>query len=243
MHREGWQPQRPASQETCRDRTNVLGRGAPAGRLQPWALATGVLASHPLGPSPNIAGLPMSLSYDFDLLGHLVPQKPSASPEPIAKPSPPDLHIVPMPPVSPAPLPAPLASPPKPSDLGLDRSRDDLLTAFGKLTLTDRYLLAGESFQDMFARVSCAFADDIAHAQRLYDAMSRLWFMPATPVLSNGGTTRGLPISCFLNSVSHFARWHRRHLERERPARIQRGRHRHLFGARSGRSAKRSKAA
>jgi ribonucleoside-diphosphate reductase alpha chain len=49
--------------------------------------------------------------------------------------------------------------------------------------------------------VSCAFADDIAHAQRLYDAMSRLWFMPATPVLSNGGTTRGLPISCFLNAV------------------------------------------
>ena len=31
--------------------------------------------------------------------------------------------------------------------------------------------------------------------------MSRLWFMPATPVLSNGGTTRGLPISCFLNAV------------------------------------------
>ncbi len=26
--------------------------------------------------------------------------------------------------------------------------------------------------------------------------------MPATPILSNGGTTRGLPISCFLNSVS-----------------------------------------
>jgi len=53
----------------------------------------------------------------------------------------------------------------------------------------------------MFARVACAFADDIAHAQRLYDAMSRLWFMPATPVLSNGGTLRGLPISCFLNAV------------------------------------------
>lgn len=58
-----------------------------------------------------------------------------------------------------------------------------------------------ERFQDMFARVACAFADDIAHAQRLYDAMSRLWFMPATPVLSNGGTLRGLPISCFLNAV------------------------------------------
>ncbi len=83
----------------------------------------------------------------------------------------------------------------------MDRSRDDLLTAFGKATLNDRYLLEGESYQDMFARVSCAFADDVPHAQRLYDAMSRLWFMPATPVLSNGGTNRGLPISCFLNSV------------------------------------------
>ncbi len=100
-----------------------------------------------------------------------------------------------------APLGGPLAQKPKPSDLKLDRSRDSLLTAFGKATLDDRYLMPGESYQDMFARVSCAFADGIEHAQRLYDAMSQLWFMPATPVLSNGGTTRGLPISCFLNSV------------------------------------------
>jgi ribonucleoside-diphosphate reductase alpha chain len=56
-----------------------------------------------------------------------------------------------------------------------------------------------EDFQDLFARVASAYGDDAAHAQRLYDYMSRLWFMPATPVLSNGGTTRGLPISCFLN--------------------------------------------
>ncbi len=39
------------------------------------------------------------------------------------------------------------------------------------------------------------------HAQRVYDYISKLWFMPATPVLSNGGTGRGLPISCYLNSV------------------------------------------
>lgn len=83
----------------------------------------------------------------------------------------------------------------------LDRSRDDLLTDFGKKTLEDRYLLAGESYQDMFARVSTAYADDADHAQRVYDYMSRLWFMPSTPVLSNGGAARGLPISCFLNSV------------------------------------------
>ncbi|WP_085338320.1 ribonucleoside-diphosphate reductase subunit alpha [Aquidulcibacter paucihalophilus] len=83
----------------------------------------------------------------------------------------------------------------------VDRSRDALLTDFGKTTLEDRYLLQGESYQDMFARVATAYADDIAHAQRLYDYISKLWFMPATPVLSNGGAERGLPISCFLNSV------------------------------------------
>src|SRR6185295_4538273 len=83
-----------------------------------------------------------------------------------------------------------------------DPSRDALLTDFGKTTLIDRYLLTGESFQDMFARVATAYSDNIEHAQRIYDYMSKLWFMPATPVLSNGGANRGLPISCFLNSVN-----------------------------------------
>lgn len=82
-----------------------------------------------------------------------------------------------------------------------DKSRNDLLTDFGKRTLLDRYLLPDESFQDMFSRVAVAYADDTDHAQRLYDYMSQLWFMPATPVLSNGGAMRGLPISCFLNAV------------------------------------------
>ncbi len=86
-------------------------------------------------------------------------------------------------------------------DVVTDSSRDDLLTEFGKETLKDRYLLPGESYQDLFARVADAFADDQDHAQRLYDYISKLWFMPATPVLSNGGTGRGLPISCYLNSV------------------------------------------
>ncbi|MDZ7791417.1 MAG: ribonucleoside-diphosphate reductase subunit alpha [Xanthomonadales bacterium] len=100
-----------------------------------------------------------------------------------------------------APVPAPLGPRPDPADLALDHARDRLLTDFGRQTLADRYLLPGEGPQDMFARVACAFADDTDHAQRLYDYMSRLWFMPATPILSNGGTERGLPISCFLNSV------------------------------------------
>ncbi len=86
-------------------------------------------------------------------------------------------------------------------DVVTDKSRDALLTDFGKETLEDRYLLPGESYQDLFARVASAYADDQEHAQRLYDYISKLWFMPATPVLSNGGTGRGLPISCYLNSV------------------------------------------
>ncbi len=86
--------------------------------------------------------------------------------------------------------------------LTVDHGRDALLTDFGKETLQDRYLLPGESYQDLFVRVASAYADDAEHAQRMYDAISRLWFMPATPVLSNGGTGRGLPISCYLNSVS-----------------------------------------
>ena len=84
----------------------------------------------------------------------------------------------------------------------IDRSRDENLTTFGKATLTDRYLMPEESYQDLFARGAMYYGDDSEHAQRLYDYMSKLWFMPATPVLSNGGAERGLPISCFLNSVN-----------------------------------------
>ena len=101
---------------------------------------------------------------------------------------------------------APASAPTKPAlkivrEIEIDRTRDDLLTEFGKTTMEDRYLLPGESFQDMFARVARTYADDADHAQRIYDYISRLWFMPATPVLSNGGADRGLPISCFLNGV------------------------------------------
>ena len=84
----------------------------------------------------------------------------------------------------------------------IDYSRDKLLTEFSMKTLQDRYMIPGESSpQEAFARAANAFADDEDHAQRLYDYASNLWFMFATPVLSNGGTERGMPISCFLNYV------------------------------------------
>jgi ribonucleoside-diphosphate reductase alpha chain len=84
----------------------------------------------------------------------------------------------------------------------VDHRRDAKLTDFGRAVLDDRYLLPGETYQDLFARVATYYADDSGHAQRLYDYISNLWFMPATPVLSNGGTDRGLPISCFLNEAN-----------------------------------------
>src|SRR5437773_7860507 len=81
----------------------------------------------------------------------------------------------------------PSATPAKPArdalalvpSLKLDRGRDGLLTDFGKATMEDRYLLKGESYQDMFARVATAYSDDVDHAQRIYDYISKLWFMPA----------------------------------------------------------------
>jgi len=83
----------------------------------------------------------------------------------------------------------------------IDRSKDSKLTNFGKATLSDRYLGQNESYQDLFARVASTYADNNLHAQRIYNYISNLWFMPATPILSNGGTERGLPISCFLNEA------------------------------------------
>jgi len=84
----------------------------------------------------------------------------------------------------------------------IDQSRDERLTEFGKAVLEDRYLLPDEDPQALFARVASTYGDDDGHAQRIYDYMSKHWFMAATPVLSNGGADRGLPISCFLNESS-----------------------------------------
>lgn len=82
-----------------------------------------------------------------------------------------------------------------------NQKSDDLLTDFGKAVLKDRYLMNGENYQDLFARVANYYGDNKEHAQRIYNYIGKLWFMPATPILSNGGTDRGLPISCFLNEV------------------------------------------
>jgi len=74
----------------------------------------------------------------------------------------------------------------------LSYNRDNYLSEFSLKTLEDRYFVDGEkSPQEAFARAAKAFADNDEHAQRLYDYASKLWFMFSTPILSNGGITRG----------------------------------------------------
>ena len=86
--------------------------------------------------------------------------------------------------------------------LNIDITKDTLLSKNAVDILKDRYMLPEEETpQEAFARACIAFADNKAHAERLYKYVSNLWFMFASPLLSNGGTDRGLPISCFLNYV------------------------------------------
>jgi ribonucleoside-diphosphate reductase alpha chain len=85
----------------------------------------------------------------------------------------------------------------------IDYDRDKLLSEQGFKLVTDYYLKPGEtSPQEAFARASGFFATDDAHAQRLYDAVSKQYFMFSSPILSNSGPgTKGMPISCFLSHV------------------------------------------
>jgi ribonucleoside-diphosphate reductase alpha chain len=82
------------------------------------------------------------------------------------------------------------------------------LTYFGLENLRDRYFLRDEKGDicenphTFFARVATGMArGDAGFAQQLYDIMAKNWFIPATPVLMNIGTNKGLCISCFLNTV------------------------------------------
>ena len=89
----------------------------------------------------------------------------------------------------------------------IDYNKEAKLDKFSIDTLKDRYLWEEETYaQEAFARASVFGATyqgktDFDLAQRLYQYSSDSWFMFSTPILSNGGTTRGLPISCFLNYV------------------------------------------
>lgn len=83
----------------------------------------------------------------------------------------------------------------------IDYARNDHLTDQSKDLLKEKYCRPGEDIQEAFARACVAYGTDVDHSQRLYDYVSRNWFMFASPVLFNaplpGEVAKGLPISCF----------------------------------------------
>ena len=89
----------------------------------------------------------------------------------------------------------------------IDRNKDKDLSEQAYKLLKDYYCNDNEdSPQQAFARASVAYCDgDLDLAQRIYDAVSKGWFMFASPVLSNapspGKKAKALPISCFLTYV------------------------------------------
>ena len=80
--------------------------------------------------------------------------------------------------------------------------RDSLITQFGMSVLGNNYINQNETPQEMYARVANWLGSNPEHAQRIYDYASKQWFSPATPILTNAGTRRGLPISCFVGQVN-----------------------------------------
>jgi len=89
----------------------------------------------------------------------------------------------------------------------IDKTRDKELSEQAYKLLKDYYCRDNEdSPQQAFARASVAYSDgDLELAQRIYDYVSKGWFMYASPVLSNaplpGEKVKALPISCFLTYV------------------------------------------
>lgn len=75
------------------------------------------------------------------------------------------------------------------------------MTEEGYLTISKGYMLEGETPRDMYKRVARSAAESLNEPEledQFFDVMYfKNWLCPASPVLSNLGTNRGLPISCF----------------------------------------------
>ena len=90
--------------------------------------------------------------------------------------------------------------------ISLDEKRNELLSEMAVNMLSQFYCDENETPQQAFARTALCFsAGDLELAQRIYDAVSKGWFMFASPVLSNsvlpGLKPKAMPISCFLLDI------------------------------------------
>ncbi len=91
--------------------------------------------------------------------------------------------------------------------INIEKSRDNRLSDQAHKLVKDYYCKDKESSpQEAYARAAVAYSyGDMDLAQRIYDYVSKGWFMFASPVLSNAPApnekVKALPISCFLTYV------------------------------------------
>lgn len=91
-------------------------------------------------------------------------------------------------------------------NISISPDRDSLFDELGIARLKESYMMDHElSPQERFAYVSKSFSSDQEHAQRLYEYSSKHWLSYSTPILSYGKSSRGLPISCYLNYIHDSA--------------------------------------
>jgi len=75
------------------------------------------------------------------------------------------------------------------------------LPEFSQKLYGHTYFLPGEDYDGWVMRVSEAYCNDSEHRMRMSRYLYNYWFHPSTPISSNAGTDRGLPISCFTKTV------------------------------------------
>jgi ribonucleoside-diphosphate reductase alpha chain len=75
------------------------------------------------------------------------------------------------------------------------------LPDISKALYQETYFLPSESYDDWVTRIASAYSNDSDHQARMEHYIKSYYFHPSTPISSNGGTSRGLPISCYVGSV------------------------------------------
>jgi len=86
-------------------------------------------------------------------------------------------------------------------DTNINNRGWDNLHPMSKALYKATYFLPNEDYDGWLDRISTAYQNDDAHGERMRQYIHNYWFHPSTPVASNGGTDRGLPISCFTMDV------------------------------------------
>lgn len=90
------------------------------------------------------------------------------------------------------------------AELKASQEAPDFLTDEGFQTLTGGYLIGDETPRAMYGRLAGAAAKELHRPDlqdRFFNALWKGWLCPATPVASNFGSARALPISCYSLSV------------------------------------------